>query len=235
MQIRLEKSNLFFSLISISLSLQTSVVSAEEFLLADVSDFTRDEGVENDTPVDSSTYEDCEADVDNYVSEEENSGDNTMETDVKQFQCDICHKYFASSWNLKCHKNTHLGEFQKLICGVKFFSAIDDPRKQKFECRLCHSVYYSYKTLQKHKETHLGKVSNHVQSLIDSVKCIKTSSIFYVISDVPELGNSRRKKEFKCVICSKMLVNFSSLTSHMHRHLGEYIKIKEHHIQLTFV
>lgn len=132
---------------------------------------------------------------------------------LKMYECEICHKKFSRSKNLKTHKVSHskTKPFACTICN-KCFSKRDLLKKHTklhtsndvFNCEICRVVFTNQKSLQKHKS-----IKHNVN---DKVKPFATEQ------DLTDMKVHCKDEEFQCKTCEKTFSSKSHLVKHMRSH-----------------
>lgn len=127
------------------------------------------------------------------------SGKSTGEKRLRQFQCDICHKYFLSKRTIASHMKL---QHEKTTRDTK-----------RLVCDICNRVCSSIGNLNKHKEIH-DDAKNYVCSFCGKSFRVKFNMLEHLNSHTGNRPN-------QCTICDKSYGRRSHLRVHMRMHSGD--------------
>ncbi|KAG1673029.1 Zinc finger protein [Nymphon striatum] len=136
--------------------------------------------------------------------------DENEVTDMKAYECNVCHKSFTHESHLKNHTRTPL---ECVECQKCFYHSSILKRhllKKSLECNICHKCFTHKSSVKEHMYIH----SNEKNFACDI--CDKS----FISSD--RLKRHKRmhsdEKSFKCDICSKGFKESSKLRRHLLTH-----------------
>ncbi|MES1908898.1 MAG: hypothetical protein MHM6MM_001739 [Cercozoa sp. M6MM] len=142
--------------------------SADDSLLTDVTTTTSDtssSAIDDVANTLASLYIDFEEGVDKVAKTEQTS--RTLQTTrTTPWQCNVCHKYFASKCNLAVHMALHEPDARKFVCEVcghrfaKKQNLVTHSRthtgEKPFKCEQCGKGFARRNNLQRHLRSHLS-------------------------------------------------------------------------------
>lgn len=144
-------------------------------------------------------------------SENKNSSGNSQQCEKKQFQCDTCHKFFATRSGLNKHSKIHSGNlFACDMCDKQFTEKGNltchkriHTGEKPFQCPVCKRDFTQKSSLNSHVRNH-SETKPFACKICNKEFCKKRNLVIheYIHCEV---------KPFKCDICDKQFSQVSSI------------------------
>ena len=169
-------------------------------------------------------------------------------TPVKKFTCNICNKYFASSFYLKQHLSKHSDEaewpFECDVCGIRFIERahlqVHRRSHSSLQCAVCEEQFSRWDSLIQHITKSHKDPSSSMQTLT-CVECKKDFSLnsrhrgkkrvrnltekpnrcLFCEKQFPcwvDLQSHECHREYTCTLCDWTFVNWYNLNTHVRTH-----------------